>query len=238
VGQRRGTGTSPTGLAGNRPFVGLTFQYGSPFDERVSRPYDAFQFSVHLSPNQHVVLTHASVSGLLARRHLFRSSTAQVLISLFQHYDYDDLPITKASSQSVSGAMLYRKDVGKRTQVDVGLHLEAVPLGAVSTEHEAVRRRDYDFGPGMGGRFSAALRHDGRDLLRLDTRTVWIHSLYAADADHVTTTARVSAAVPVMRMVSVGGDVALTYRQSSYRNQPRVTRRLPQFRAYLLWSPY
>lgn len=238
VGQRRGTGTSPTGLAGNRPFVGLTFQYGSPFDERVNRPYDAFQFSLHLSPNEHVVLTHASVSGLLARRRLLRSSTGQVLVGLFQHYDYDDLPITKASSQSLSGAMLYRQGFGKRTQVDLGLHLEAVPLGAVSTEHEAVRRRDYDFGPGMGGRFSAALRHDGRELLRLETRTVWIHSLYASDADHVTTTARVSAAVPVMRMVSVGGDVALTYRQSTYRDQPRVTQRLPQFRAYLLWSPY
>ena len=222
---------------GTRPFVGLAFQYGSPFDERISRPYDAFEFNLHLSPNEHVVLTHASVSGLLARRRLIGSSRNQLLLGVFQHYDYDDLPFAKASSQSLSGALLYRRSSGTRTQVDLGLHLEVVPLGAVLSDHELARRRDYDYGPGIGARFTGALRHDGRELVRLDGRTVWIHSLYAADADHVTTTARLSAVVPLLRMVSVGGDVGLALRQSSYRNHPRVVRRVPQFRAYLIWSP-
>ena len=236
VGQRRGS-ASPAGEVGNRPFVGLTFEYGSPFNERVSRPYDAFEFRLHLSPNEHVLLTHASVSGLLARRHLIRTSRNQLLLGLFQHYDYDDLPLTKSSSQSLSGALFYRGTSGARTHVELGLHMEVVPLGAVSSEHEAIRRRDYDFGPGLGGRFFGVLRHDGRELVRIDGRTLWIHSLYAADADHLTTTARLSAAVPVMRMVSVGGDVGLTIRQSFYRDQPRVTKKVPEFRAYLIWSP-
>ncbi len=237
VGQLRSAGSSPSGVHGSRPFVGLTFRYGSAFDESVSRPYDAFQFSVQLSPNEHVVLTHASVSGLLARQHLARTARSQVLVGLFQHYDYDDLPLVKSSSQSLSGALLYRQGSGARTQVDLGLHLEAVPLGAMSSEHQLVRRRDYDFGPGIGGRFTAVLRHDERDLLHLAARTIWIHSLYAADADHVMTTARVSAAVPVMRIVSLGGDFGLTLRRSSYRGQAAITRRIPQFRAYLIWSP-
>jgi hypothetical protein len=236
VGQSRSGRTAPSDDPRSRPFVGLTFQYGSPFDESVSRPYDAFQFSLRLTPNQHVVLSHASVSGLLTRRHLIRSSRTQVLLGLFQHYDYDDLPFAKASSQSLSGALLYRRGSGRRTQLDLGLHLEAVPLGAVSSDHYAVRRRDYDFGPGLGGRFTAALRHDGQDLLTLNARTVWIHSVYAAEADHKSTTARVGAAVPVMRMVSVGGEFGLTVRRSSYRNQPAVIKRFPEFRAYLIWS--
>jgi hypothetical protein len=237
IGQQRVAAGSPAGVAGNRPFVGLTFQYGSPFHERVSRPYDAFQFSIHLSPNEHVVLTHAAVSGLLARQLLVRSSRNRLLLGLFQHYDYDDIPLAKASSQSLSGALLYRHGSAQMIHVELGLHLEAVPLGAVASEHGLVRRRDYDFGPGIGGRFNAALRHGGRDLLHLETRTVWIHSLYASDADHVTTTARVSAAVPVMRMVSLGGDLGVTVRRSSYPGQTRTIRQIPQFRAYLIWSP-
>ncbi len=237
IGQARGAGASTDGLMANRPFLGLTFQYGSPFDESISGPYDAFEFNLHLSPNEYVVLTHASVTGLLARHQLARSPRSRLLLGVFQHYDYDDLPLAKASSQSVSGALLYRRNSGSRTQLDLALHVEVVPLGAVSSEHALVRRRDYDLGPGVGGRFTGALRHDGQDLLRLDGRTVWIHSLYAADADHVTTTARLSAAVPVMRMVSVGGDVSLTLRQSFYGDQPRVVERVPQFRAYLIWSP-
>jgi hypothetical protein len=237
VGQRRGISASSEGATTSHPFVGFTFQYGSVFDEQISRPYDAFEFSLHLSPNEHVVLTHAAVAGLLARHTLAHSPERQLLLGLFQHYDYDDLPLTKSSSQSFSGALLYRSPLSRRIQVDLGLHAEVVPLGAVSSEYGGVRRRDYDFGPGVGGRFTGALRHDGRELVRLDGRTLWLHSIYAADADHLTTTARLSATIPVARMVSLGGDVALTLRRSWYRDQPRVAMRLPQFKAYLIWAP-
>jgi hypothetical protein len=236
IGQRRGTAGSPPGLAANRAFVGLEVQYGSPFDERFTSAYDAFEFSVHLSPEERVVLTHAAVSGVLARRTLTRSAKSQLLLGLYQHYDYDDLPMIKTGSQSLSGALLYRRSLGRRTQLDFRLHVEAVPLGTVSSDYGLVRRRDYDFGPGLGGRFMGAMRRDGRDLLRLDARTVWIHSLYATDADHVATTAKVSAVVPVMRMVSLGGDFGLTVRRSFYPDQLRVTHRVPQFRLYLVWS--
>ncbi len=236
VGQRRGVGASPEGVTSNHPFVGLTFQYGSVFDEQISRPYDAFEFRLHLSPNEHVVLTHASVSGLLARSTLSNSPGSQLLLGLFQHYDYDDLPLTKSSSQSLSGALLYRGALSRRFQFDVGLHAEVVPLGAVSSDYGAVRRRDYDFGPGAGGRFTGTISHDGRELVRLDGRTVWLHSLYGADGEHLATTARLSAAVPLVRMVSVGGDISVTIRRSTYRNQPAVTHRVPQLRAYLIWT--
>jgi hypothetical protein len=237
VGQRRGTGGSPPEMAGSRPFIGLTVQYGSAFGDQVKRPYDAFEFSLHLSPEEDVVLSHVAVSGVLSRRTLTRTPRNQLFLALFQHYDYDDLRVFKASSQSLSGALLFRRKAGARTDVDLGLYLEALPLGAISSEHQGVRRRDYDFGPGLGGRFLGSLRRDGRDLLRLDARTIWIHSVYGAEADHLSATARISAAVPVMRMVSVGGDVGLTVQRSSYRAEPRVTKRLPQVRAYLLWSP-
>jgi hypothetical protein len=237
IGQRRGDGTPLQGDTGPRPFVGLSFDHGSVFDDQFNRPYDAFEFRLQLSPRENVILTHASVSGLIARRHLGRTPRTQLLLGLYQHYDYDDLPMAKASSQSVSGALLYRGMPGARTAVDLGFHLEVVPLGAVASDHELVRRRDYDFGPGLGGRFTGALRHDGRELIRIQGRAAWIHSLYAADADHLLTTARVSAAVPVLRMLSLGGDVGWTIRQSFYRNQPRITRKVPQIRAYLIWSP-
>ena len=237
VGQRRGVGASPDGVTTSHPFVGLTFYYGTVFDEQISRPYDAFEFRLHLSPNEHVVLTHASVSGLLARGALSHSARSQLLLGLFQHYDYDDLPLTKSSSQSFSGALLYRGTLSRRTQVDLGLHAEVIPLGAVSSEYGGIRRRDYDFGPGVGGRFTGTFRHDGRELLRVDGRTVWVHSLYAADADHLTTTARLSAAIPVARMVSLGGEVALTLRRSWYQDQLPVAMKFPQFRAYLIWAP-
>jgi hypothetical protein len=237
VGRQSGMGAEPLAVSGDRPFIGLTFQYGTPFDKHVKRPYDAFEFSLHLSPNQYVVLTHAGVSGLLTRRTLATSPRRQLMLGLFQHYEYDDIPLAKASSQSVSGALLYRQGLDTRTQIDFGLHLEAVPLGAVASEHDRARRRDYDFGPGVGARVTGALRRNGRELIRLDGRSVWIRSVYGSDASHRMTTARLSAALPLMRMLRVGGDVSLTLRRSDYRTQPTVSARIPHLRAYLIWSP-
>jgi hypothetical protein len=217
--------------------VGLALQYGSPFDERISQPYDAFEFSMYGGPEETGIITHAAVSGLLARKPLARSARSQLLLGLFQHFDYDELPAFKASSQSLSGALLFRQQVGQRTYVGLGMHLEALPLGAVASDHDGFRRRDYDYGVGVGNRFTAALRHDGRDLLRLDGRVWWIHSLYGADADHLATTARISALLPVMRAFGVGGDAGMTVRRSIYLDQSRVLQRIPQLRAYLVWSP-
>lgn len=237
IGQRRDAGFSGGAPTGSRPFVGLTFQYGSVFEESLSRPYDAFEFSLYLSPNEQVVLTHVSVSGFLARQPLARWRKGQLLAGLFQHYDYDDLPFIRSSSQSLSGALLYRQTAGTRMHADLGLHLELVPLGTVSSEYGLVRRRDYDFGHGIGGRISAALRRDGRELVRLDGRTVWMHALYAVEANHRIATVRLAAAIPVGRTVSVGGDIGHTSRLSWYPGQPSITRNLRQFRAYLIWAP-
>jgi Domain of unknown function (DUF3943) len=237
VGRQRDAGSSPGVPAGNRPFVQLTFQYGGVFDQSVRRPYDAFEFRLQLSPNEPEVLTHASVSGLLVRRQLARSSGRQLQIGLFQHYDYDNLPLTKSSSQSLSGALLYRQTAGSRTHADLGLHLELVALGAVSSEYGLVRRRDYDFGPGIGGRISAALRRDGHELLRVDGRTIWMRTLYATESDHMIASVRLAAAIPLARTVSVGCDIDHTSRRSWYQGQPSVARELRQFRAYLIWSP-
>jgi hypothetical protein len=238
VGSRRGAADSPDGTLVERSFVGLTFQYGSPFDERISQPFDAFELSLQFSPEQTGLITHAAVSGLLTRSSIARSRRDHLLFGLFQHFHYDDLPAFRASSQGLSGALLYRHQTGSRTHIALGLHVEALPLGAISSEYNHFRHRNYDYGPGLGGRFTGALRHDGRDLLRLESRMVWIRSLYGADADHVATTAQVSTAVPLARTIGVGGDFGLTLRQSTYRDRPRVVKRIPQLRAYLIWSPW
>ena len=237
LGRRSGSGASPVGLTNGRPFVGVKVHYGSAFDAGATQPYDAFEFSLHLSPNEHVVLTHVGVSGLLTRHYLRRSEHSQLLLGLYQHYDYDDLPLTKASSQSVSGAVLYRAAASSSTLLDLGLHLEALPLAAISSDYDMIRRRDYNFGVGVGGRFSGALLHAGRELVRVDARSIWVHSLYGAQGNHRVSTATVSATIPAFRMLSLGADVGLTLRQSSYLQQPQILRRQTQIRAYLMWAP-
>jgi hypothetical protein len=213
----------------------LNYQYGSVFDEGATRPYDAFEVSIQLTPDPTGVLDHLEISGLLARQGLTRSERSQLVLGLYQHYDYRDLRRFEAGGQSLSGALLYRRKLGRRNELRVGTHVEALLLGAISSDHGHHWRRDYDYGPGAGARLSASLLHDRRDLLRLDGRILWLHSVYGAPANHLATQVRLGATIRLGRLAAVGADVGMATRHSSYRKLPSVTSRVPQTRAYIMW---
>jgi hypothetical protein len=216
----------------------LAYQYGSPFSEQATKPFDAFEFTMQLGPGPDALVRRVGISGLLARRDLRRRPGSQLTLGLYQHYDYDDLSNIKMGGQGVSGALLYHQRISSRTHLRLGTHLEAVLLGAMSSDHGHLWRRDYDYGSGAGGRLSTSLRRDGQDLVRFDARFVWLHSLYGARADHTATYLRLATALPLGRVVGVGGDIGVTIRRSWYRDLPPVTTRVREARAYLMWPPY
>jgi hypothetical protein len=225
------------GRGSSRTYVMFGYEYGSPFDQRATKPYDAFEFTLQLGPDPGAVVRHVGISGMLTRKDLHRSARSQLVLSLYQHYDYNDLPLLEVGGQSLSGALLFRRNFGSRTQLRFGAHLETVLLGAISSDQGQYWRRDYDYGPGAGARLSTSIRRDGRDLLRFDGRFIWLHSLYGARADHIAMYLRLGTAVRLGRFLAVGGDVGVTARHSWYREGPSVTRRVPETRAYLMWSP-
>jgi uncharacterized protein DUF3943 len=226
------------GVGANRKFLELAIEYGSPFDENAVRPYDAFEFRLQFSQGPTKELNHLEVSGLLARRDVRRSARSQLTLGLFQHYDFHVNAPYEFGGQSVSGALLYRRTLGSRVQLDLGVHAEALLLGAITSDHGQYFKRDYDYGPGVGGRLSAALRHDGRELLHFEHRTVLLHSVHGADADHLITSARLGTLLPLSRLVQLGGDIGLLVRHSSYREFDSNSRRASQLRAFLVWSPF
>ena len=221
----------------DRPYIVFGYEYGSPFDQQATKPYDAFDFSLQLGPDPAGLVRHVGVSGLLARRDLSRSVRSQLVLGLYQHYEYDDLPRFEASGQSLSGALLFQRRLGSRTHLRFGVHVEGLILGAISSEEGQYRRRDYDYGPGAGARFSSSLRLDGRDLLRFDGRLMWLHSIYGAQADHLASYVRLGTTLRLGRLLAAGADVGVATRQSWYRGGVSVTRQVPETRAYLMWSP-
>ncbi len=223
------------GQRGQRPFMILAYQYGSPFSEQAAKPFDAFEFTMQVGPYPDAVVRHVGISGLLARRDLHRSEASQLILGLYQHYDYDDVPNIKLGGQGVSGALLYQKRIGPRTHLRLGTHLEALLLGAMSSDQGHLLRRDYDYGSGAGGRLSTSLRRDGRDLLRFDARFAWLHSLYGAKADHTAISLRLATAIRLGGIVGVGGDIGVTVRRSWYHDLAPVTHRVRETRAYLMW---
>lgn len=218
-------------------FIMVNYQYGNPFDTNATRPYDAFEFTLELGREPTGVVNQVSISGLLARRDLARSERTQLVIGLYQHYDYRDLPRFEATGQSLSGALLYQRRMGSRAHLRLGAQVEALLLGAISSDHGHYFRRDYDYGPGGGARLTASLRRDGRDLLRFDGRLLWLHSVHGAEADHLATFLRIGTAVRLGSLAAIGGDIGLATRHSSYRGLPSTTVRVPLSRVFIMWPP-
>jgi hypothetical protein len=224
------------GRRADHPFFQLAVRYGTPFSVEAVRPYDAFEFRLQVSPLPGGgAVREVAISGLLARAPL--GPPARTVLGLFQHYDYENLSSFKLSEQSLSGALLYQQGVGIRNRIELGAHLEGVLLGAISSDEGFVWRRDYDLGPGAGARVNATFVRDGHEWFRLESRVIWIHSVHGSDGEHVATLLRAGAAVPLLGPLGVGGDLALATRHSTYLNFPSVTRRVPEMRAYVTWSP-
>jgi hypothetical protein len=238
IGAMRNRLDALAGATSDQGFVELAVEHGSTFDPNANRPYDAFELHLQLSRDTARVINRIEISGLLARYLMPRSGRNQFALGLFQHYEYHDALPFEFGGQSVSGAMLYQRQLGSRAQLTLGAHLEALLLGAVTSDHGQYFRRDYDYGPGAGGRFQGSFRLDGRELLHYEHHLLWLHSLHGAAADHLITSSRLGAALPLGRLVRIGGDVGVWIRHSSYRGLPSTRRSASQLRAYLIWSPF
>jgi hypothetical protein len=224
------------GRQAGRSFVELSIRYGSPFSASFARPYDAFDFRVRVSPASDTVVQHVGISGLLARQRLHASQQSQLLLGVFQHYDYDDVPGIKASGHSLSAALLYQRSIDRRHAVNLSAHAEGLLLGGISSDHGFYWRRDFDLGPGAGARVAASFTRDQREWLRVDGRLLWLHSIHGSAANHLMTLVRVGATIPVGGSLGVGGDLAVTTRHSRYREYAPVTKRVPQLTAFVTLS--
>ena len=225
------------GRRDGRTFVELSVRSGSAFDAEAMRPYDAFEFRLQVSRTPGTTLRAVAISGLLARATLGQSARSHSVLGLVQHYTYEDLSVLQWGEQGVSGALLHQRRLGERNRLELEAHLEGVLLGAISSDHGFEWRRSYDLGPGIGVRLGGRFSRDGRDWVRLEGRTLWLHSLHGSEGDHVATQVRLAATLPVSGALGLGGDLAVTTRHSSYPDFPAVRQRVPEVRAYLTWAP-
>jgi hypothetical protein len=217
-------------------FVQLGLRHGRTFETARVRPFDMFEFGLELMQRGRWEVRRLYATGLLARSTVHRTGAGDLAFGVFQHYEFLVHPMVM-SGQSLSGALLYRRPTGRNSELSLGLHLEGILLGEIASEETHFRRRDYDYAPGLGVRFHAAIRRAGRDLLSLQTRGIWLRSVYGADARHLALHTRLVMAVPIRSIVALGGEAALTWRRSTYPVTVAV-RQAPEVRAYLTWPAF
>ncbi len=225
------------GQRSSHPFLELSVPFGNPFVEGPLRPYDAFDFRLLISPGGGELIQRLEISGLLARS-VSGPPESRLAVGVYQHYGYENLANFKFGGQSVSAALMFQQSLGSRSWLNLSTHAEGILLGGISSDQGFNWRRDYDLGPGVGTRIGAAWVRDGREWLRFDGRLWWLHSIHGSDGNHLASSLRVAASLPLVSGIGAGGDMTVTTRHSVYPDGPAVTRRVQQLRAYLTWAPW
>jgi Domain of unknown function (DUF3943) len=224
------------GQRSSHPFLELSLPYGDPFADGALGPYDAFDFQLLVSPGGGELIQRLEISGLLTRA-VSGSPGSRVAVGVYQHYDYENLSNFKFGGHSLSAALMYQRALGGSSRLNLSTHAEGILLGGISSDQAFYWRRDYDLGPGVGTRIGAAWVRDGREWLRFDGRLWWLHSVHGSEGNHLASSLRVAASLPLVSGVGAGGDMTVTTRRSVYPDGPAVTRRVQQLRAYLTWAP-
>lgn len=218
-----------------RVFLGIEAQYGDRFSD-VGHPYDNFGFGLQMNlKNDPHGIGRILMHGVLGGRNLEDTDTRRTVIAGYQDLDYIDNEAYTYGGQSFGVGYQSQFATGARTMLRTGLFANGILLGATKSDYANVSGRDYDYGPGMGCKFVAAMSRNGREVFTLVHESYYIHSVSGNDMDSYVNFSTVRVLAPVKDWLGVGIDYTMYHAERHYALYPDVTTRNPELHAYLAW---
>lgn len=144
------------------PFVNIGLTYGDAFDYSENRPYDYFTLNLtsNFTSNQ-PLLSEVNLRGKLYGQPFETSSDLEVLVGVFQHFNYYDsepvidgtnfVPFKISEAASIGGGALIRfpSSPSRGMGLEQQLHASVVLLGGSLSDHYQVIDRNYNLGSGF-----------------------------------------------------------------------------------------
>ncbi len=226
--------------ATNHAFFELDIRYGEPFHHQTNKPFDFFQVGIQINTGDKTSIGQARVKGLLASATLKEWETGELAIGAFQHFDYLDNAAFELGGQSFGAALMYDRHLADHWRVALALHANATVMGAVSSEYGFVTGRDYDYGPGLNGKFEAFLAHRGFPMVGLSGELHWVHTMNGLPTDNLARYYLAFAEYPVLGSLSLGVE-GILFKRNTYMGNllgiefPDFSRSAPQLRIYGSW---
>lgn len=210
--------------------------YGDQFAQPYTTPFD--HFSVRMILSSQGGLNALQATGRLYGREL-TDSTNRIRheLAVNQRYDYVKNPAQSFGSQGVEMGLNSRWRLGRRGfGIRTSVFLDGIVLGAIDAPGAGVGARDYDFGPGVGVRWEAAVDKHGARFLVLHGRVDYMHTVSGAAADHIVNFSGIEVAIPVTRRLGISAQTNIFDRTSHYIDRAANTRDYPEGRLLLVWT--
>lgn len=228
----------------------VSMRFGDPFAEQRMGPFDYFSLGLDVYFGDKKPIGRLSIEGNLFTTELGRPEGARHLFSVTQDYQYLNNNAFEFGGQMFSAGLKSRfplsTDWALRTDVDGVFML----MGAVNSEYAFLadvpnreRLREYDYGPGLGGRVSATLMRGGRSLVSLFYWLQYLNTtngstINGSDAYHIIQFAGVQGVLPLSRGFGIGADFYVFTRDSRFSADflDDTYQRVPQLEVYGTWE--
>ena len=216
------------------PAAMLDLAYGNPWSEPFREPFDVFTLRAAVGKGAVNLLR---VSGRLYGKNLNRPERRlQHVFLVNQRFDYINSPAYQVGGQSVEFGIASRWRLGSRFGLRTQVFGDVILLGGIDAPGAGFGLRNYDFGPGSGGRFLMALEHSGAPFLIFAAQSEYVHAISGASADHYINSANLEFTIPVRRQLGITFQGIGYTRTSRYTDRPDDQRRHPELRLFLSWT--
>ena len=151
------------------PYLQLKLQYGDPFDEGKSQPYDFFTFDATFGfiPGQPII-PRINLLGKIWDTTWVREDGMELAFGVYQHFNYfdseatikgsDHIPYKMSEAASVGLGLMYRlPKVNDILELGQSAHISGILLGGSLSDYYNVFNRNYNMGSGYSVKSRTAL---------------------------------------------------------------------------------
>jgi hypothetical protein len=231
----QGSGATDTSESGG--LIRFDYRYGDAIADLAGRPFSTFAFELNVitdgvSPRIEEAFTHGSLAGRMVGD---PDSPHRHALGAILNYDYSNNPAYEVGMQSLTAGLLS----DWRLSPQVTLHTEALARGIIlagikSPEYIVTGEgRDYDYGPGVGGRLDATLQVRGVGSLRAGYELNWITAVNGTDGDHTLGRGLVRARVEISDRFGVGAGWKQRRIHSRYASYPDDIQDVAEYRFFV-----
>lgn len=235
----------PRGSAVRGPaqaFTFLTLGYGDPLAGDVTHPFGAMRLEVSLATPGAGMFSQVRAGGMLAVRDLNKDDRNRQQLGLAMHYHYYNNRAFESGGQGFSGIWTSRRSIGAHNSLRTEVWLTGFVLAAIKSDYSAdsaalatEKARNYDYGPGGGGRVLARFEHGDRWFVDLAYQGFWIDVLSGTADYHLYHTASSLLQIRVRGHLAVGERDFVYFRTSHYSTHPTTHTRDYQVQGFLAW---
>ena len=229
-----------TGIGNFAPTLLIDVGYGDPFERPYREPFDVFSMHLQFSLGGGWLNT-LQTSGRLYQAGLPSWGThVRHAFSVDHRFDYLNNPVYRFGGQNIEIGILSRFPLPGGFSLRTRLAGSLLVMGAISAPPSTLSgsddERTYDFGPGVGAVFGAALARGGTTYLELYNRAEYLHSVSGTPANHLIAFTGLKGTLRLYHNFGVGFYLSADTRTSRYTDRPDITRQFLETRVFVSWT--